>query len=253
MNFIQRRTNCYAASLFYAARLRRNRFDRLVPYHIPGQRIQIRHKNHQADLRRFYRRNIVYSGCLTLVVMIICSVFYPERELVVAIQPPPAGILQLNDIPETVQKKRAAAMPRPKVPLAVEGEDVPDDVTITSTELAFDDVTIDLPSLSPLAGIGDISTEPMEYDVIDYKPHPTRLVTPQYPVLAYKKRQVGTVWLKVLVDTNGDVEDVQIINGDEIFQKAAFAAAKQFRFRPGKHAGKRRKVWMTMPIEFALR
>ena len=92
--------------------------------------------------------------------------------------------------------------------------------------------------------------EPMEEFDIEYKPHPTKIVTPEYPQKARKKKLTGTVVLRVLITREGQVEKVEVVSGDEVFIDAAVAAARQFRFRPGKHKGVKRKVWMEMPIDF---
>ena len=48
------------------------------------------------------------------------------------------------------------------------------------------------------------------------------------------------------------LEHAEVLHGPEVFREAALAAARQFRFRPGRHEGERRKVWMRMPITFKL-
>ena len=189
------------------------------------------------------------ASLLSAVLLIAIAWLYPEYHPTVRTARAPTQIFRPN-IPETSQQKRPPSPPRPQVPLAVEGEEVPEDITIESTELDLDNIAI--PDLAGIQG-ADYSDEPIDYIDIDYKPHPNRIVTPEYPSEAKRKRLEGKVTVKVLVDKQGKVEDVQFVHGPEIFRKAAMAAARQFRFRPGKHKGERRKVWMFMPIEFSLK
>ena len=128
---------------------------------------------------------------------------------------------------------------------------MPEDVTIETTELDFDSIPVDLRISGPVA-LGMPSDEPLDISEIEFKPHPIRITTPEYPRKAHKSKTEGSVVLRVLVDKKGLVETVEVLSGPEIFRPAAVEAARQFRFRPGRHEGERRKVWMVMPIEFKL-
>lgn len=252
MNIVQARFGNTLSYMLYVARSKQRQFTRLqqdVPNDI---RIETRSKTPDTDLHRGYWQKMGRASLLTLVVIVGTYVFYPEYHPTVSLIPKQRPVLEVSDIPETSQQKRAPSAPRPKVPLAVEGEEVPDDVTIETTELDLE--SFDLPELTMSAGPpGQISDEPMDYLDIDYKPHPVRIVTPEYPELAKRKKITGRVTVKVLVDKAGNVEKTEVVSGPEIFRDAALKAAQQFRFRPGKHEGERRKVWMVMPIDFDLK
>ena len=101
--------------------------------------------------------------------------------------------------------------------------------------------------------IGFLRSEAIAIGTKATDPYPIRIVTPEYPAEARRSRKEGRVMVRVLVDKAGNVEKVEILQGPEIFRKVAETAAWQFRFRPGKHEGERRKVWMIMPIEFLLK
>ncbi|MCS7181649.1 MAG: energy transducer TonB [Thermoanaerobaculum sp.] len=76
---------------------------------------------------------------------------------------------------------------------------------------------------------------------------------PAYPPLAARQRQGGTVILRVLVDENGIVRDVQVARGirpDLGLDAAAVAAVKNWRYRPATKDGVRVKTWFTQPIQF---
>lgn len=250
MNIVHTRFGNTLLDLLYHTRARKRQFERLLGDRPTGVTIAIRAKAPEADIKREYWPTTQRSCLITLGVMILVFLLYPEHHPTVVLGAKPTHAIRVSDIPQTSQQKRPPPPPRPKVPLAVEGEEVPDDVTIESTDLDLD-VAFDLPSMGPQ--IGPISDEPLDYTEIDYKPHPTRIVTPEYPSEARRGRKEGRVMVRVLVDKKGNVEKVEVLHGPELFRQAAASAAWQFRFRPGKHEGERRKVWMVMPIEFSLK
>ncbi len=249
MNLIQIRFGNTLSSQIYQARLAQRKFQKRLSAQPCDVQIATRSKNPSADLKLFYWPNAMRAGLLSLAILAAVVWIYPEYHPTVRLGPTPTQIFRPH-IPETSQQKRPPSPPRPQVPLAVEGEEVPEDITIESTELDLD--TIAIPHLAGVPGM-DYTDEPLNYIDVDYKPHPNRIVVPEYPAEAKRKHIEGTVTVKVLVDKEGNVEDVQYVHGPEIFRKSAIATARQFRFRPGKHKGERRKVWMFMPIEFSLK
>ncbi|MFT5365091.1 MAG: TonB family protein [Candidatus Latescibacterota bacterium] len=251
MNIVHARFGNTLSYSLYMSRAKRQQLARLRQDNPTEYHVKTRHKNPEADLHSQYWPRFKRYSLFTFLALVATYVLYPEYYPTVSLIPKQRPMFAVSDIPETSQQKRAPSPPRPKVPLAVEGEEVPDDVTIESTELDFDN--IDLPDLAMAGPIGHISDEPMDYMEIDYKPHPVRIVTPEYPNEARKKHITGRVIVKVLVDKDGNVEETEVVSGPEVFRDAALKAAQQFRFRPGKHAGERRKVWMIMPIDFDLK
>ncbi len=103
----------------------------------------------------------------------------------------------------------------------------------------------------PASGDAD-SSEVFEYKEVEVKPHPLDLATPVYPEKARKERIEGKMSLKLLVNVDGSVSDVNVLEGPEIFHQAAIDAISQSRFKPAEHNGKVVPVWMVMPIEFSL-
>jgi len=76
---------------------------------------------------------------------------------------------------------------------------------------------------------------------------------PMYPPLAVRQRIGGTVFLDVLVDENGSVQDVKVLRGvkpDLGLDAAAVSAVKTWRFKPATKGGVRVKVHVTQTIPF---
>lgn len=104
----------------------------------------------------------------------------------------------------------------------------------------------------PSASVDADSSEVFEYKEVDVKAHPISIPTPTYPEKARKERIEGKMSLKLLVNVDGSVSDVNVLEGPEIFHQAAIDAISQSRFKPAEHNGKVVPVWMVMPIEFSL-
>ena len=92
----------------------------------------------------------------------------------------------------------------------------------------------------------------LAYDEVEVKPHPIDIVTPVYPEKARKERIEGKMSLKLLVNVDGSVSDVRVLEGPEVFHQAAIDAISQSQFKPAEHNGKVVPVWIVMPIEFSL-
>jgi len=225
---------------------------RLLKDHPTGVRVSVRSKNPDVDLKRDYGTRFLKSLGASFLFMLFTVLIYPEHIPTVVLNDPQIDVVQWAQIPETSQAKRPPPPPRPAVPIEVEGEEIPEDITIETTELDLDSLPLDLRLRGPIAA-GPPSDAPMDEFDIEYKPHPIRIVAPEYPRQAHKQKLEGTVKVRVLVDKRGRVEKVEVVSGPEIFRNNAMAAARQFRFRPGKHEGQKRKVWMVMPIGFSLK
>lgn len=77
---------------------------------------------------------------------------------------------------------------------------------------------------------------------------------PKYPQLSRKKKEQGTVLLKLLVKADGTVGNVNVLksSGFSRLDQAALQAVKHWRFVPAKQQGKAIDFWYEMPMTFAL-
>ncbi len=78
---------------------------------------------------------------------------------------------------------------------------------------------------------------------------------PAYPRLARQAGIEGTVWIKALVDEDGDVVTALVSqsSGTSCLDQSALEAAYRCRYRPGYHNCGPVKVWVTYPVEFVIR
>ena len=213
-----------------------------------------RTKNPDFDIKRTYKRTFRISMGIAIILHVGMGLMFPtftagtrkiERKTI---------IIETVDIPETRQIHRAPPPPRPSIPIATESEDVPDDVTIETTDLDFDKVDLQVPPPpgDDIAAIEEPEEEILEYFMVEEKPVLIHRVAPVYPPVALKAGIEGTVHLKILVDKNGIVEQALAVKGKEIFQKAALRAVNQYRFKPARQNDRPVKVYLVIPIRFRI-
>ena len=77
-------------------------------------------------------------------------------------------------------------------------------------------------------------------------------VRPVYPKEAKEKQLEGSVSLDVLIDDKGNVRQVSVIEGQEIFRSGAVDAMQRFKFKPAKVDGKPVAVRIRYSIKFKL-
>lgn len=211
----------------------------------------IRGKAPEADLRRRYNKVFGICTAITFILHMAVAVIFPTFEASASNRQKKQLIIENVDIPETRQIKRPPPPPRPAVPIETESEDVPDDVTIESTDLDFDDALVDLPPPPP-PGSEEEEEEILEFYMVEQKPELVHSVAPVYPEIARKAGLTGKVFLKFLVDKTGRVSNVSVLRGQEIFRQAAIDAILQFKFKAAQQNDKPVSVWMTQPISFRL-
>ena len=134
MNLVQIRFGNTLSGQIYQARQAQREFQKRLSAQPCDVQIETRTKTPSADLKLPYWPNMMRASLLNLILFIAVVLLYPEYHPTVHLTQSAPQVLRV-DIPETSQQKRPPPPPRPQVPLAVEGDEVPEDVTIESTEL----------------------------------------------------------------------------------------------------------------------
>jgi periplasmic protein TonB len=76
---------------------------------------------------------------------------------------------------------------------------------------------------------------------------------PVYPFEMKRAGIPGEVVLRFIVDTNGDVRDVEVVSSSQReFESAAIQALYKWKFKPGRKGGKAVNTRMQIPINFNL-
>jgi|GEM_PF-2607396 len=148
--------------------------------------------------------------------------------------------------PESQPAKNTVQPPEPKQPLAIASESVS---------------TASLPAIEPVAAIAPKTVDPI-HDTVEKE---LRLVTqpryrstpaaPSYPRKAKRKRQQGTVLLRILVSAEGENLDIKLhrSSGFELLDEAAIEAVAKWEFVPASADGEKVLAWVEVPVEFRLR
>jgi len=77
-------------------------------------------------------------------------------------------------------------------------------------------------------------------------------VEPIYPFLAQQARIQGVVVLTAIIDKDGNVERLQLVNGHPLLAPAAIEAVKQWRYKPFLLNGQPLEVETTVTVDFHL-
>jgi TonB family protein len=94
---------------------------------------------------------------------------------------------------------------------------------------------------------------PPGYSEFDVAPNPTRQIMPVYPDDAKAQGVEGTVYVKLLVTSDGRVGEAQVLKSDApSLNQAAIDAALRWTFTPAKKGDASVPVWITLPFRFKL-
>lgn len=77
-------------------------------------------------------------------------------------------------------------------------------------------------------------------------------VEPSYPPLARAARVQGEVVLSAVINTNGDIQNLQLVSGHPMLVPSALTAVKQWRYKPYLLNGQPVEVETTITVIFAL-
>ncbi len=153
------------------------------------------------------------------------------------------------------------AAPKVGIPKPVADDEVIDEDVVIATRDELADIVA--PDVTELADGGEIA---VEIDPEDYLPAPDEFIpveiypemiheeNPDYPRLAKQAGITGTVWVKALVDEQGNVLRAIVAksSGTVSLDESAIDAAYKNKFKPGIQNGRPVKVWVTYPVEYTL-
>jgi protein TonB len=96
------------------------------------------------------------------------------------------------------------------------------------------------------AAVAEVPPAPVGGDAAIFK-------SVEYPDMARRAKVQGKVYVLVLINEKGGVDDAKIIKGiGQGCDEAAVSAIKKAKFTPGKNAGVAIKAKLTMAINFKI-
>jgi len=214
-----------------------------------------RNKNPEANLRLHYRKAIELSMVVALTFTIILFHATPNWDMGPKKIEAADVEIKVEDIPQTEQVKRTPPPPRVAVPIPTESEEIPEDLTIETTEL-------DVSEIPPPPPPPEDDSLYDNYVFIPYDEPPVPVGglqairnNLQYPKVAQQAGIEAKVIIGALINEQGTVVKTQVLNDSGFsmgFEEAAEKAVKSVRWKPAKQRDNPVKVWVSVPIRFSL-
>lgn len=201
-----------------------------------------------------YHKLLEFGAIIGLTVLIIIFQIWKQPEAKERKIEPMSLTIQIDDIPQTTQERVAPAPARPSVPIASEDEDIPEDETIEFTDLDLEEIPPPPPPLAP-----QVDEDTPIFVPYDKPPEPVGglqaiMENLEYPEIARVSGVEGVTILYLLIDENGEIQNVKIAKsmGFDVCDQAAIEAVKKVKWKPAMQRDTPVKVWFGVPIAFQL-
>ena len=225
------------------------------------------------ELKQSYHRYWYFALCLAILIHLGVVGSYVvfgsryESKPIICVFPPPIklGVRPLFPVPEVLPRISSgghAVQPRMAIPIPVpDSRAVPDQTLPTSDELH----RATLPTgegeregggenaiAAPFEGEDD-NVAPPPWRLVERDPVAVRMIQPAYPVEAIRAGIEGKVIVKMWVDKEGKVRQVEILrSAADILNEPVVEAAKQWVFTPAYMNNGPVSVWVSIPFNFVL-
>ena len=102
--------------------------------------------------------------------------------------------------------------------------------------------------------LGDMGNVVMTADMVDVAPRAKFKTAMEYPARAKAKEIEGFVTLSLLINTEGKIDTVKIIESEPagIFDKSVLRTIKKWVFEPARYKGEPVQTWANQTIRFEL-
>jgi protein TonB len=202
--------------------------------------------NNSNDLKKLIPLHMRMALLITLVTFLLGFMFIPgqrHKEYKPKVQKP----IVVEKLPPILQKiVKPPPLSIPRMPIAAKNDREREALTIGKTgftghEKTEADVEFDIPDFVPY----DTPPRPLNLDEIKRR-------TP-YPEVARRLGIEGTVYLKLLLDKEGNVKKVKLLKPLYLdLDRIAMKMAKELRFTPAMQRDMFIAVWISFPYKFSL-
>ena len=214
------------------------------------------------ELNRPWSLSILLHLSLVLAFLVITLIKVPEKEsfeIPVVVNEPKEiqNIAEVSEKPKVVLKSVNEPIPDSKPTREVFGAS-----RSSYTDESLGSEGIEAKKGNTLAKETDKTTlldsdadslpTPTEEYLVSEMPRVLSEVRPNYPKEAKERELEGTVVLDVLIDDQGKVRQVSVIEGESVFRNEALIAMKKFLFKPARVDGKPVAVRIRYSLKFLL-
>lgn len=151
-------------------------------------------------------------------------------------------------IEQKPKPKKVDNTPPPPVPAAML------DGSLSGIDLGLDAFAMGSVGDVDASLLGDMKNVVMTGDMVDVKPRAKYRMPVEYPSRAKAKEIEGYVVLSLLIDEQGRVQKVKVLEAEpqNVFEKSAEQTVKSWLFEPARYKGEPVKTWATQTITFEL-
>jgi TonB family protein len=214
------------------------------------------------ELNRPWSLSILLHLSLVLAFLVITLIKVPEKEsfeIPVVVNEPKEiqNIAEVSEKPKVVLKSVNEPIPDSKPSREVFGAS-----RSSYTDASLGSEGVEAKKGNTLAKETDKTTlldsdadslpTPTEEYLVSEMPRVLSEVRPTYPKEAKERELEGTVVLDVLIDDQGKVRQVSVIEGESVFRNEALIAMKKFLFKPARVDGKPVAVRIRYSLKFLL-
>jgi len=229
------------------------------------------------ELKARYQRGMLFGTLTTALIAVLFSSLIVYSTPVEKPLPPPGSldtiVIDLSwvdwsepDEPQIDKGNKKRLIDKPGTPIPISDDEVLDEEILIPTRIELEEwVDAQRQYIGDTAGKTIIFRpfeseseypEENEFILVEIQPEMIYMARPVYPNLAKIANLEGKVWVKALVDKNGDVVRAVVLKSSESnagFDEAAIRAAKRCKFRPAVQNGFNVAVWVSFAVEFKLR
>ena len=208
------------------------------------------------EINRTYRKSLKFTFMISLLVFVVLFQAIPKKMQLGSGVPDAEQIdLIAEDItPRTQQLTQVQPPPRPAMPIPIDDDEIPEDLTIAETELVFDE----LPPAPPPPS--ESTEDGYRFIPFDSPPEPIGGLASlqkyiQYPEIARQAGVESRVVVGILVDEKGNCVKTIILKSSETkvgFEDAAQYAVSKLKWIPEKQRDVPVQVWTSIVVRFKL-
>lgn len=168
------------------------------------------------------------------------------------VPPPPAPPPEEEPEKETPSEEQPPELVEAAAPLDLSQLELALNPGFGDASFGGGDFAVRLSTVVSAAGGDDAANVDAIFSIADLDQKPRVIYQPGPALTAeIRKKAPGTVHILFLVDERGSVVEPRVQQStDPVFEKSALGAVKQWKFEPGKRAGKAVRFRMRVPITF---